>query len=56
MPKYDFNKVACNFIEIAPRHRCSHVNLLHILRTSFYKNTCGGLLLKRVHGKCLTRF
>ena len=24
---------------------CSSVNLLHIFRTFFYKNTCGGLLL-----------
>ena len=35
----------CNFIEIALRHGCSSVNLLHIFRTSFPKNTSGGLLL-----------
>ena len=35
----------CNFIEIALRHGCSPVNLLHIFRTSFPKNTSGGLLL-----------
>ena len=27
------------------RHGCSPVNLLHIFRTPFYKNTYGGLLL-----------
>ena len=35
----------CNFIEIALRHGCSPVNLLHILRTPFCKNTSEGLLL-----------
>ena len=35
----------CNFIEIARRHGCSSLNLLHIFRTPFPKNTCGGLLL-----------
>ena len=34
-----------NFFEIVLRHRCSPVQLLHILRTRFNKNTCGGLLL-----------
>ena len=34
-----------NFIEITLRHGCSLVNLQHILRTSFPKNSCGGLLL-----------
>ena len=34
-----------NFIEIALRHGCSPVNLLHICRTSFSKNAFGGLLL-----------
>ena len=46
--KCDFNKVAkllCNFIGITLRHGCSPVNLLHILRTCFPKNTSGGLLL-----------
>ena len=37
-------KLLCNVFEIALRHGCSPVNLLHILRTPFYKNTCGGLL------------
>ena len=31
--------------EITPRHGCSPVNLLHIFRTPFYKNTSRGLLL-----------
>ena len=33
------------FIEITPRHGCSPVNLLHIFRTPFLKNTSGRLLL-----------
>ena len=45
MPKCDFNKAASNSIEIALRHGCSPVNLLHIFRTPFYKSTYGGLLL-----------
>ena len=45
MPKCDFNKVAQNFTEITLRHGCSPVNLLHILRTPFTKNTSGWLLL-----------
>ena len=44
MPKIDFNKVASNFIEIALRHGCSTVNLLHIFRTAFIKNTSGVIL------------
>ena len=39
-------KLLCNFTEIALRHGCSPVNLLHIFRTSFPRNTCGWLLLK----------
>ena len=35
----------CNFIEITLRYGCSLVNLLHIFRTAFPKNTTGGLLL-----------
>ena len=34
-----------NFIEITLRHRCSPVNLLHIFRTTFLKNTTRGLHL-----------
>ena len=46
MPKYDFNKVASNFIEIALRHVCSPVNVLHIFRTPFSKSISGWLLLE----------
>ena len=38
-------KLLCNLIQFALLHRCSPVNLLHIFRTSFPKNTSGGLLL-----------
>ena len=42
-------KVICeefNFIEIPLQHGCSHVNLLHIFRTPFPRNTSGWLLLQ----------
>ena len=48
MPKCDFNRVAlqlCNFIEIALRQGCSPINLLHIFRTPFLRNTSRWLLL-----------
>ena len=35
-----------NCIEIMLWYGCSPVNLLHIFRTPFYKNTSGGLLVK----------
>ena len=38
-------KLQSNFIEIALRHGCSSVNLLHIFRTPFTRNTSGWLLL-----------
>ena len=38
-------KLQSNFTEIALLHGCSPVNLLHIFRTSFPKNTSGWLLL-----------
>ena len=38
-------KLLCNFIEITPRYGCSPVNLMHIFRSPFSKNTCGWLLL-----------
>ena len=38
-------KLPFNVIEIPPRHGCSPVNLLHISRTPFLKNTSGWLLL-----------
>ena len=36
-----------NFIEIALRIGYSHVNLLHVFKTSFCKNTYGGMLLEK---------
>ena len=39
-------KLLCNFIEITLWHGCSPVNLLHIFRTPFTKNTSGWLLLE----------
>ena len=45
MPKCDFNKVASNFIEITFPHGYSPVNLMHIFKTPFPRNTSGGLLL-----------
>ena len=38
-------KFLCNFIEITLWHGCSPVNLLHIFRTPFPRNTSGWLLL-----------
>ena len=38
-------KLICSFIEITLWHGYSPVNLLHIFRTTFPKNTPGGLLL-----------
>ena len=45
MSKCDFNKVAKQ-VEIALRLGCFLVNLLHIFRRPFTKNTPGSLLLK----------
>ena len=39
-------KLQNNFIAITPRHRFSPVNLLHIFRTPFLRNTLAWLLLK----------
>ena len=39
-------KLQSNFIEIALRHWCSPVNLLHIFRAPFSQNTSGPLLLE----------
>ena len=55
MSKCDFNKVASNFIEIILRHRYSPVDLLHIFRTPFPKNTSGGLLLSKLSISTPTR-
>ena len=40
-----WGKLLCNFIEITFWHGCSPVNLLHICRSPFYKNSSGGLPL-----------
>ena len=40
------SKLICNFIETTIWHGCSPVNLLHIFRTPFTKNTSGWLLLE----------
>ena len=45
MPKLISIKILCNYIEVTLRHGCSPVNLLHIFRTPFTKNTSGSLLL-----------
>ena len=49
MPKCNFNKVACTFIEITLRHGWSPINLLHIFRTPFTKNASEWLLYIYVH-------
>ena len=38
-------KLICKFIEITLRQGCSLVNLLHIFKTPFIKNSSGRLLL-----------
>ena len=45
MPKCLWPKCQSNFIEITLWHWYSLVNVLHIFRTAFFKNTSGGLLL-----------
>ena len=42
MPKCNFNK---NELQFALRHGCSPINLLHIFRTPFLKNTSEWVLL-----------
>ena len=46
--KLQSNFIESNFIEIALRHGCFPVNLLHIFKTPFLKNTSGWLLLPDV--------
>ena len=55
MPNCNFNKVACSFIETALRHERSPVNLLHIFRTPFPKNTSGWLRLTAIYCNPLGR-
>ena len=45
MPKCNFNKAAFQ-IEITIWQECSPINVQHIFRTTFTKNTFGRLLLK----------
>ena len=43
-------------IEIALRRRCSPINLLHIFRTPFPKNTSGRLLLMAIWSELKSQF
>ena len=45
MLKCDFSKVAYTFTEVAFRHGCSPVDLLHFFGTPVHKNTSRRLLL-----------
>ena len=47
-------RLLCNFTEIALRHGCSPVNLLHIFRTPFPRNSPGRLLLYLGRYSCKT--
>ena len=47
-------KLQSNFIEIALRPGCSPVNLLHIFRPSFLKNSSGWLVLNHHYSKPIT--
>ena len=53
MPKCNSIKLLCNFIEIAFRHGCSFVHLLHIFRMTFLNNNYEdlGLTLVRINPK-----
>ena len=42
-------KLQSDFIEIVLRHGCSPVNLLHIFRIPFLKNTSGRLLISKIY-------
>ena len=55
MPKWNFCKVVCSFIEITLRHGCSPVNLLYIFRTPFLKNTSRRLLLN-LRNYCYSKY
>ena len=54
-------KLLCNFLQFALWYGCSPVNLLHIFKIYFPKNTSGWLLLVNyscgnLHITCLTEF
>ena len=49
MPLYTQTEEISNFIEITLRHGSSPVNLLHIFKTAFPRDTSGWLLLKLTH-------
>ena len=46
--EHSSRSVICSFIEIALRHGCSLVNLLHIFRTPFLKNNSAWLRLLKI--------
>ena len=48
----NMQQIYSNFIEIALRHGCSPVNLLHIFRTPFPKNISEGPLLTLIIRGC----
>ena len=52
---YRSAKLQSNFIEITFQHGCSPVNLMHIFRTPYPKNTCGWLLLSLLYRLYQTR-
>ena len=56
LPKDIKDYESLNFIEITLRDECSPVNLLHILRTPFLKNTSGCLLVISYLQKFLEQF
>ena len=45
-----------NFIELALRHGCSPVSLLHIFRTPFPRDTSGWLLLNISSSSSLSHY
>ena len=49
LKKWCSENMQSNFIEIALRHECSPVNLVHIFRTLFPNNTSRRLLLKKLN-------
>ena len=44
-------KLQSNFVEITLRHGCSPLNLHHIFRTPFPKNTSGPLLEEKINAQ-----